>query len=445
MTTPFTLLTEPPSAGDEEFLYHLYRGSDLLQDGKIGDAKEALERALSFQPKDARGQDLLACVYFRLGVYPRAIEIYRRLVAEHPREPVLRVNLAVVFLKTGQPEAALAELKAAIDVQPDHPKANSYLGLVYQRLGDHVRAKEAYLRAGLVHMARRMGTLVEAETGGRSADDAIREEHRRKDVGSVADRAFQEIDSEDNPFLLEAERTAPAPKAAWTATEPGGEAVRPQPRVEPISIPPPAPTPRAGIVADLGPVGTTGISVEPGGALVLQLAGTIHARTTPLVLFEGTLAFEPARRRSKGRERDEPFGEGEAQVSLVRGSGRIVLAPAGASHYVVRVDDETLYVREERVAAFTDDLSWENGQVATPGGALRLASFRGRGQVALRVEGDLRRVTVRPQEGVSVDPAAVAGWMGRLLPRAVPRPGETDLGMLHFAGAGALLVVLAGR
>src|SRR5216117_3327716 len=68
----------PPSAGSfdgEDFLYHLYRGSELLQDNCVPQAKEELERALKLQPQDTEGQGLLGVVYFRLGLYPRAIEI----------------------------------------------------------------------------------------------------------------------------------------------------------------------------------------------------------------------------------------------------------------------------------------------------------------------------------------------------------------------------------
>ncbi len=437
MTNPLTLLQDSPAAGDEEFLYHLYRGSDLLQDGKINDAKEALERALGFQPKDVKGQDLLACVYFRLGVYPRAIEIYRKLIAEHPREPVLRVNLAVVFLKTGQPEEALADLRAAIEVQPDHPRALSYLGLVYQRLGDHERARESYLRAGLVHMARRMGAAIEAESGGRTAEDALRDESRRRDVGSVADKAFQEIDAEDNPFLLEAERTAPSSKAAWHATEPGGEAMRAPPAPEPA--PPLAVAPPQGAPA----FEPAGLHVDASGALVVPVSGTVHARVSPLLLFEGALDFEPARRRARGRDREDLFGEADGLVHVVRGRGRLVLAAAGATHLVLQLEDEMAYVREECLAAFTDDLAWENGQIATPAGmALRLASFRGTGTVAIRAAGAVRRLSVRV-DGVTVDPAAIVGWTGRLLPRSVPRPGGSEMALLHLAGDGSLLVVMA--
>src|SRR5688572_29198339 len=56
-----------PSAFEgEDFLYHLFRGSELLQDNCISEAKEELERALRMQPRDIEGQGLLGVVYFRL-------------------------------------------------------------------------------------------------------------------------------------------------------------------------------------------------------------------------------------------------------------------------------------------------------------------------------------------------------------------------------------------
>ena len=54
-------------SSNEDFLFHLSRGSELLQDNRVHEAKEELERALHLQPRDTQGQDLLAVVYFRLG------------------------------------------------------------------------------------------------------------------------------------------------------------------------------------------------------------------------------------------------------------------------------------------------------------------------------------------------------------------------------------------
>ncbi|HEY0465135.1 MAG TPA: hypothetical protein VGC79_13035, partial [Polyangiaceae bacterium] len=74
--------SEAPSAkfDGEDFLFHLYRGSELLQDNCVSEAKEELELALRVQPQDIEGQGLLGVVYFRLGLYPRAQEIYQDII-----------------------------------------------------------------------------------------------------------------------------------------------------------------------------------------------------------------------------------------------------------------------------------------------------------------------------------------------------------------------------
>src|SRR5271155_1878490 len=110
-----------PPAGDagrdvanEDFLFHLYRGSELLQDNRVLEAKSELEHALTLQPRDPKGQDLLAVVYFRIGLYPHAIQIYEELLRENPRDHSLRLNLALCYLKTGQAQAAREQLEAVV-------------------------------------------------------------------------------------------------------------------------------------------------------------------------------------------------------------------------------------------------------------------------------------------------------------------------------------------
>src|ERR1700685_2341185 len=86
----------------EDLLFHLYRGSELLQENRVLEAKEELEFALTMQPLEPKGQDLLGTVYFRLGLSPRAIQIYENLVAQFPRDSSVKINLALAYLKTGQ-------------------------------------------------------------------------------------------------------------------------------------------------------------------------------------------------------------------------------------------------------------------------------------------------------------------------------------------------------
>src|SRR5258708_23320262 len=128
----------------EDFLFHLYRGSELLQENRVLEAKEELEFALTVQPLDAKGQDLLGTVYFRLGLYPRAIQIYEALEPQFPRDTSIKINLALAYLKTGQPEPARRVLRGAVALQPDHKRAWGYLGLALQNLGELDQAQAAF-------------------------------------------------------------------------------------------------------------------------------------------------------------------------------------------------------------------------------------------------------------------------------------------------------------
>ena len=140
--------SERPSSNfdGEDFLYHLYRGSELLQDNCVGEAKEELERALALQPQDAAGQGLLAVVYFRLGLYPRAIRIFEDLVRAVPTEITPRVNLGLCYLKTGQNTLAREVLEEVTRRVPNHRRAWGYLGLLYERMNDFEKALEAFHR-----------------------------------------------------------------------------------------------------------------------------------------------------------------------------------------------------------------------------------------------------------------------------------------------------------
>ncbi|MEJ7732767.1 MAG: tetratricopeptide repeat protein [Polyangiaceae bacterium] len=212
----------PPSSRElagEDFLFHLYRGSELLQDNRVHDAKAELEQALSLQPSDPKGQDLLGIVYFRLGMYPRAISIYERLIQMHPAAIEPRINLALSYLKTGQPSQARVELERVLEQNPNHGRAWGYLGLAFQRLGDLERAGHAFAAGGHDAMARRVlemaaGASVslrpDAPTGGSA------------EVRRAAGEAFHDLDRRDVGFHSDA-GIPRIPSGTWSAIEPGRE------------------------------------------------------------------------------------------------------------------------------------------------------------------------------------------------------------------------------
>src|SRR5262245_12600588 len=116
----------------EEFLFHLYRGSELLQDGRVHEAKEELESALRLQPLEPKGQALPAVVDVRLVLYPRAIDSFAELVKTFPRERTPRINLALCYLKTGQCQRARDLLEETVVLHPDYDRGWAYLGLAYE-------------------------------------------------------------------------------------------------------------------------------------------------------------------------------------------------------------------------------------------------------------------------------------------------------------------------
>ncbi|WP_438029345.1 tetratricopeptide repeat protein [Sorangium sp. So ce233] len=214
----------------EEFLFHLHRGSELLQDNRVHAAKAELERALSLQPSDPKGQDLLGIVYFRLGLYPRAIAIYERLIQAHPEAVEPRINLALSYLKTGQPAQARSELEKALEQNPKHQRAWGYLGLAFQRMGDYERASHAFAAGGHDAMARRLLDMTGGGTGRYPIEPPDTEDQppvearadARAEVQRAAGEAVQALDRAGAGFRHDSDLPR-IPSGTWSAIEPGRE------------------------------------------------------------------------------------------------------------------------------------------------------------------------------------------------------------------------------
>ncbi|AUX41823.1 hypothetical protein SOCE26_032480 [Sorangium cellulosum] len=214
----------------EEFLFHLHRGSELLQDNRVHAAKAELERALSLQPSDPKGQDLLGIVYFRLGLYPRAIAIYERLIQAHPDAVEPRINLALSYLKTGQPAQARAELEKALEQNPKHHRAWGYLGLAFQRMGDFERASHAFAAGGHDAMARRLLDMTGGGAGRYSMEAPDTEDQppiearteARAEMQRAAGEAVQALDRAGAGFRHDSDLPR-IPSGTWSAIEPGRE------------------------------------------------------------------------------------------------------------------------------------------------------------------------------------------------------------------------------
>ncbi|MEO6573041.1 MAG: tetratricopeptide repeat protein, partial [Polyangiaceae bacterium] len=233
----------------EDFLFHLYRGSELLQDSRVLEAKEELEHALLLQPRDPKGQDLLATVYFRIGAFPRAIQIYERLRADSPEDTSLKLNLALCYLKTGQAQGARVELEDVVRLHPEHKRAWGYLGLAYERVGEFDKAVSAFVQGGHSVMAkrisdRRTGHSINVVSAAQAAESV--------EIRQAASQAFNELDAGELSFALA--EPASHQTGTWRSIELGeGADVAPPPagRTLPNVTAPPPPSAEAARVRSM--------------------------------------------------------------------------------------------------------------------------------------------------------------------------------------------------
>jgi hypothetical protein len=163
----------------EDFLFHFYRGHELLADDCPKEAKEELTKALELKPGDPQGQDLLAVAYFRLGLYPNAADIYEKLLAEHPRDERISENLSLCYQKLGEPERAREVREHALPARDgsaggawsalepeDTASPDASAGEAVPRLIDLVRATSLQFPIDGAAAARASGlVLLRAETG----------------------------------------------------------------------------------------------------------------------------------------------------------------------------------------------------------------------------------------------------------------------------------------
>jgi hypothetical protein len=454
-------------------LFHLYRGSGLLEENRVPEAKEELERALLHKPRDSEGQGLLGVVYFRLGLYPRAITIYLEIVREWPAAVTPKLNLALCYLKTGQPDPARDLLEDVIRRVPDHPRAWGYLGLAFERLGRLGDAETAFERAGQPRLAARMRKL-------REPSEPPSEPSGSRDAMRLAARdASLELESGSRtPFSRDEARSDGGSGERWFPFELGREPVplrkhshppRP-PSLSPAAIAAPERDP-----GDIPPLSIRSSEFDLLGSLPMTSSGiagmhrvelpTVPAERTSegLVLLRAEAGFgvrreriralsqdagliDPValRRRVRHRETEEPFAGPSGGFTRLSGQGFVVLdPPRDRELLVIELGQELFYVRETRLVAFHGNVQYENGRLPVGDAApLAIVQLKGRGALVVEASRRLTALGVAADRIVTVRAATVLGWSGRLVGRS-PASDQGSLwvsGAVAFSGEGTVFV-----
>jgi hypothetical protein len=464
----------PPSSNfdGEDFLFHLYRGSELLQDDCVSEAKEELELALRVQPQDVEGQGLLGVVYFRLGLYPRAIEIYQEIIRVCPGEISPRVNLALCFMKTGQSQLARETLEEVTTRVPDHVRAWGYLGLVHERLGDYDKARASFERAGQPHLVRRMQHLID-EQSSRARETESEHPPERAEMQAAAADAVQELETDEPGFLRASARVEHGSRLGsgrWRAVELGQDAPAPRarrvslagrlgPAVPAIQEPPELSrssiVPSAHDIAGQPSLRNADPSSEPPVVAALRRSALIEVSDSwclrsgavrGLLALGAAFSNKPLTRRMRGRELSEPLGGPGSPWVQLTGAGQILVgASPDRELSALELRDTFVYVRESCLVGFAGSARHENGRLPSGGGEpIPMVQITGRGTVLIESRKPPRVLDVTEDQKLAVRADDVVGWVGRLLGHPLElefAPLKTP-GFVAFSGSGSVLVDL---
>ena len=440
---------------DEEFVFRLGRGSELLAGGDAEGARIALARALELRPRDPGVLGLLGQACYRLGRYDDAIDAWQTLVDESPAEPAARVNLGLAFLRAGRQQEAIRQLGVALDLNPDHKKAMGYLGLALLEAGEPARARSWFVKAGSDQMVARCDqALADAAAGSADGGSAPEAAPVRGD-GAAAGEALppgMEVEIDDaGPSVEERIAAAPTPGPApptglprtptlplgvetvSDATGPGAEAQRLGPA--PPDLAAFAFARRVAI-----PDGPTFAVAE--GVLSVRVRTAVRVRLNGLLAARGVLRAEPEVKRFRGRPTEKPFGHGPSRLHRIAGKG-VLLFTVGETTFTALALGGEAFVREAALFGLEEEVAFENGRVPSPGaGELDLVHLRGKGAVLLATVGPPRTVDVSPGSAIRLPTGALVGWTGTLTPRFAPlfEGGPPEALAVELTGEGTALV-----
>lgn len=434
------------------------RGHELLRQGQLDEAQQILQAALTADPTNSRVMALLGLAHFRAGTFEPARALYEQLTVQFPAEASHHLNLGLAHLKLGNAAHAVDALEKSRAIDPSQGRTVAYLGLAYARAGRYPQAYRAFLLAGQPELANEVAPNIGAAVRG-----SIHAELQQSGIPSLGENSassdsFSTARS-NGGGKPSGERSAPAHRdstplyrsipnsarsrisAALAVATPTSASASSSPR-EPSDAKQPVPLSQFATVALVRPDDSgERFEIGQGGVLVMRVADRLYTRLDGVVATSGSLTFDPAMRRRHGRQTADRFDCGGSQLHAVAGQGYLLAVPRQRTFSAMALDDDVLYIREDLVFAFDASVRWENGYVPGLRTSSPFVQFRGDGAVVLACERPLVRVKLPAQTEVAVDSANLAGWVGRVIPRAstaAHRPGATAI--VECSGEGIILV-----
>ena len=435
--TPSAQVANPPLsravADEQALLAQLRRASEMVSAQRLAEAEAELVWAHRSSPHDLRVLKLLALVRFKLGRLLEASQVYRDAAVIAPEDPTVRLNLGLIALKLESFAEAARELEAAVRAQPEDRRAWSYLGYAYARSGASVQAASAFRRAGQHELAAEMERSVTPAS--HSAELPVVEGLEEADV----------------------QKPAVAPASLATQVTP-----RPSTRSEATPFPTSTPRPAESAAHDLSSLAAFAterllslpsldepLALMGEGVLRFRAGSETHVRESSLLAALGKPGLSLARRRVRGHYAEGSLATETDRFFRVEGGGELLLcSPLRKQRLVaLSLDNDVLYLEEDRVVAWGDEVVWESGRV--PGSGKAILQFRGNGRVVI-LAGENEIVAVRLGEAdcLAVPSARLAGWLGHVVVQGPPAIVENlppGLQYVTCEGEGVLLLSRHGE
>ena len=222
----------------------------LIKSGQSTQALKLIDDALAKNPKDPAMRFRRGVTLSMLDRKAEALQVFQKLVEDHPEMPAPYNNLAVLYGSQGDYDKARAALVAAIRTNPQYATAYQNLGDVYAQLASQAYSKALQLDKTDQTVPPKLVLLREliANPGQASAPAAV-----ATATPAAATKAVQ-VAAATPPAPLPAPVAAPkpspapvpvSPPAPLPATKPPAPTPVPAPAVKPAPVPAPVPTPPA--------------------------------------------------------------------------------------------------------------------------------------------------------------------------------------------------------
>ncbi|HEY3657518.1 MAG TPA: aspartyl/asparaginyl beta-hydroxylase domain-containing protein [Steroidobacteraceae bacterium] len=137
------------------------QAQQLLREGRIAESEQLYIQILESSPEDVEALNVTALAALRRREYGHATELLLRAVAAHPTDFHSRYHLARTHDEASNLDQALADYRAALELQPASFLARLYLASALDRGGARDSCLQHYVRA-----------LAQAQSQGRWLDPA---------------------------------------------------------------------------------------------------------------------------------------------------------------------------------------------------------------------------------------------------------------------------------